>query len=42
MAAAKGNRTKKSVKNRSAGRRAAKKRNRVRHLKSVKRGMRAK
>ena len=35
-----GNRSKKSVKNRSKGRQAQKKRNRRRHNKSVRKGMR--
>lgn len=41
MAATKGNRTKKSVKNRARGKQVAAKRRRVRHQKSVKKGMRA-
>jgi len=41
MAAKKGNRTKRTVKNRSHTKRVAAKRKRVRHQKSVKRGMRA-
>ena len=39
--ATKTNRTKKSVKNRAKGKRDADKRKRVRHLKSTKKGMRA-
>lgn len=41
MAAKKGNRTKRTIKNRSKVKRVAAKRKRVRHQKSVKRGMRA-
>lgn len=39
--ATKGNRTKRTVKNRAKGKQAAAKRKKSRHLKSVKRGMRA-
>ena len=41
MAAKKGNRTKRSVKNRARVKQVAAKRRRKRHQKSVKRGMRA-
>lgn len=41
MAVKRGNRTKKSVKNRASGKKSTLKRTRRRHLKSVKRGMRA-
>ncbi|HEY3445402.1 MAG TPA: hypothetical protein VGK67_03515 [Myxococcales bacterium] len=41
MAAKKGNRTKKSVKNRAKVKQVAARRKRVRHQKTVKKGMRA-
>jgi hypothetical protein len=41
MPVKRGNRTKRSVKNRAKPKRVAAKRKRARHLKSVKRGMRA-
>ncbi len=41
MAAKKGNRTKRTIKNRAKVKRVAARRKRVRHQKSVKRGMRA-
>lgn len=41
MAAKKGNRTKRTVKNRAKGKQVAARRKRVRHQKTIKKGMRA-